>query len=515
MSDERSAVSRRAPESILLFLILAAALAARAWHLTAGVPHAVGIDEPQVVDRALRILRTGDWNPHLFDYPSLVIYLHAAVAIARFLWGALSGEWASLDAYRIEAVYAAGRFVAALIGAATVWLTYRLGVELGARRAALLGAAFLAVRPLHVRESHFILTDVPMTALTTLAVWLSVRAARLGSVGAYACAGAACGLAAAAKYNGGLALVAAVTAWLVSGRASPGRWRTAGALAAAAALGFVAGAPYTVLDMPAFLDGFAAQFSRFAGPPRGADPAWLIYLKHLSPAWGKWSVPAALAGIAILLSRRLTRWRWMPAIVFTLAYFYVLSSHGPVFGRYTLPVLPMIDLFAACAVVEIVRVAAGRIAALSKPPAQRAVLATVAALLLFGNARETVRWLDQQKRSDTRAIATDWLKRSAPKGTRLAVENNGPTYLDRAGFRVTGTELLTEHGLEWYRERADYLVVSAADLTRYDAYLGAGPTVFQIAPTPQRWGPPILIVRLTPSTFPSPVPPDPAASPRH
>src|SRR3954447_5135534 len=105
---------------IALLLILVAAAAARLWHLTAGVPHAVGIDEPQVIDRALRILHTGDWNTHLFDCPTLVIYLQAGVAIVRFLWGALNGEWASLNAYSIAAVYGAGRFVTAAIGVTTV-----------------------------------------------------------------------------------------------------------------------------------------------------------------------------------------------------------------------------------------------------------------------------------------------------------------------------------------------------------------------------------------------------------
>ena len=189
MSAERSPSfpsGARAVDFSLLVVILAVALAARCWYLTAGVPYAVGIDEPQVVNRSLRILQTGDWNPHVFDYPTLVIYFHAAVAILRFLWGALDGEWASLDAYRIEAVYAAGRFMAACIGVATVWITFKLGEALGRRRAALLGAALLAVQPIHVRESHFILTDVPMTALTTLAIWLAVRASRLGTIRAYA-----------------------------------------------------------------------------------------------------------------------------------------------------------------------------------------------------------------------------------------------------------------------------------------------------------------------------------------
>src|SRR5436190_8562939 len=125
--------SRRVGRFSVLALILVVAAAARLWFLHAGIPHAVGIDEPQVVDRALRILRTGDWNPHLFDYPTLVIYLNALVNILRFLWGALNGEWASLDAFPIAAVYGAGRFVAAMIGVATVWLTYRLGTELASQ----------------------------------------------------------------------------------------------------------------------------------------------------------------------------------------------------------------------------------------------------------------------------------------------------------------------------------------------------------------------------------------------
>jgi 4-amino-4-deoxy-L-arabinose transferase-like glycosyltransferase len=489
--------SRRAARFSVLALILGVAAAARLWFLHAGIPHAVGIDEPQVVDRALGILRTGVWNPHIFDYPTLVIYLNAMVDIVRFLWGALNGEWASLDGFPIAAVYTAGRFVTAMIGVATVWLIYRLGAELSSRRVALLAAAQLAVRPLHVRESHFILTDTPMTALTTLAVWLSVRAGRLGTVRAYAWAGAACGLAAAAKYNGGLVLIAAVSAWVLQERASADRLPKLGAIFGAAAAAFLVAAPYTILDLPAFLDGFAAQFARFATPAHLTEPAWLIYVKHLSPQGGRWSVPLAVAGIVILLARSSARMRWMPAILFTLAYFYMLSTHSHVFGRYALPLIPMLCLFTSVAGLEAVRFAS-RFRPLSRPAVQLGLTAALAVLLVYGPAASTVGWLDQQKRSDTRALATDWLKGNAPRGARIAVENSGPTYLDAAGFKVVGNELLLDQGVDWYRPRADYLVISATDLARYNDYLGAGPTVFQIAPTLQRWGPPIQIVKLTP-----------------
>ena len=226
------------------------------------MPHAVGIDEPQVVDRALRILHTGDWNPHIFDYPTLVIYLHAVVAILRFLWGALNGEWASLDAFSITAVYRRRPLRRGDDrrgdGVADLPARRRAG---SARRVALLAAAQMAVRPLHVRESHFILTDVPMTALTTLAVWLSVRAARLRHDAATTpgrapraawrrrpSTTAASSLVARPRRRGLLC---------TSGRLVADRLRTLGAIVGAAALAFLVGAPYTVLDLPAFLDGFA------------------------------------------------------------------------------------------------------------------------------------------------------------------------------------------------------------------------------------------------------------------
>src|SRR6185369_2331306 len=182
MQADTTLSRRQIAERFALGGILVLAAALRLWFLTAGVPHAVGIDEPQVVGRALRILTTGDWNPHVFDYPTLVIYLQAAVAIVRFLWGALNGEWASLDRFSIDAVYAAGRFVTAVTGVATVWLTWRIGRDLSSRMVALVAAAALAVWPLHVRESHYVLTDVPMTALTTLALWFALRAGRMGTV---------------------------------------------------------------------------------------------------------------------------------------------------------------------------------------------------------------------------------------------------------------------------------------------------------------------------------------------
>lgn len=475
--------------------MIALALVLRLWPLSAGLPHAVGIDEPAVVDRALRILRTGDWNTHLFDYPTFVIYLHAIAAAGRFLLGAVQGQWASLADMDIVAVYRSGRVVAAAIGAATVWVTYRIGRDLESRALGLLAAAQLAVLPIHVRESHFILTDVPVTALTTATVWLAIRAMRVRTARAYAWAGAAAGLAGGAKYNGAIAVTSIAVAWLVRERAAPGRGRKAAAAVAATAAAFLLAAPYTVLDLPSFLDGFAAQAGRFTGraaPDR--DPAWMLYAKHLSLSGRLW-LPMAGAGAAIVLLRR-GRAAWLPAIGFGLAYFYVLATHPLVFARYALPLVPIVCLLAAAPI----EAAARWCARASGLPARRAILAAGCLALTVSFAIQSVRWLVQLQRPDTRGIAVAWMRGALPAGARVSVENSGPTYLDAAGFEVVPVELMVDHPVEWYLERGvAYLVVSSHDLQRYATYLAAGPIVFETAPSASRWGPPIRIVRLRPS----------------
>src|SRR5438874_444420 len=77
----------------------------------------------------------------------------------------------------------------------------------------LVAAAFLAVAFLHVRDSHFGVTDVPAAFLTVCAFWAALRCATEGARDArVALAGALCGLAASTKYNAAVALLPAMAA---------------------------------------------------------------------------------------------------------------------------------------------------------------------------------------------------------------------------------------------------------------------------------------------------------------
>ncbi|HTK28827.1 MAG TPA: glycosyltransferase family 39 protein [Vicinamibacterales bacterium] len=490
--------SRRAAERIALGGVLAAALFLRVRYLSAGVPYAVGIDEPAIVDRALLILRTGSWHPRGFDYPSLVVYLHTCVSAARFLWGASRGEWSSLAGYEIAAVYGAGRLVTALVGTATVWLVWRLGRDLHSRILGLVAAAELAVYPMSVRESHFILTDVPTAALVLVALLLAVRAGRVRTIGAYALAGCGAGLAAAAKYNGIVAAVGIAVVWILEDRRSADRgWKALAAIVAIPAT-FLVVVPYAFLDMPGFLNGVAAQLARFAptGPAGGAPP-WRAYLIHLSLASALW-LPLAAAGAAAVVWRRERLRAWAIPAAFVIAYFYVLASHRVVFGRYALPLVPVLCLFAAVPIVEAGRWVGERRGWRAGWVAGAVVFTAVMTPLVQGS----LEWLESYRRPDTRVLAGRWMDAALPDGTRLVVENSGPTNLAAAGVEVVDRPNRLENSPDAYLKQGVSVVVMApyskGALGQYGALLAAGRIVFEADPAADRWGPYIRVVQLDP-----------------
>src|SRR5262245_20653807 len=275
-------------ERAVLLLVLAIAAVLRFSGLRQGIPFSVGIDEPEVMERAVRMMKTADFNPRFFDYPSLYIYMETVVSVFRFLAGAMGGRWAALSQTTTADFYLWGRTLTAALGTATVALLYAAGRRWG-REVALLSAAMLAVMPLHVRESHFTLTDVPTTFFVTLAFLLTLRAQERGTTGSFVLAGIASGLAAATKYNGVVVMLIPVMAAVGLEGATPRRRvRMVAAIAGSAFVAFLAGAPYTLLDLPHFLNQFARLASEYRMRPKGAEPQWSVYLKHLRIALG-WS----------------------------------------------------------------------------------------------------------------------------------------------------------------------------------------------------------------------------------
>lgn len=415
------ATVRRARTGLLL--TLTAAVLLRVWGLAHGIPFSVGVDEPEIMDRAVRMMKTGDFNPHFFDYPSLYIYVQVIVAIARFISGAVAGKWGSLGEASTFDFYVWARAVTAITGAATVWIVYHAGLRWGTRTA-LLAAIIVAVMPMHVRESHYVLTDVPMTFFVTLTFLLSLRASERPAMASFALAGVAAGLAAATKYTGVLAIVMPLMACVMTQSTLTTRLQAALAVLAACLAAFFVAAPYTLLDLPTFLNQFARLASLYRSQVVSGSIA-LIYFKHLRNALHWPATLLVVIGIGLGLTRASVgpeRLKWMLATVFPLLYFWFVSHQHIVFGRYLLPILPFLALLAAAAVTWIVsRVPRSRVSR----GWRKAIAASLMLLAVVPVSIEAIRFDAALSRTWTTEIAYRWLLANVPAGSSITIETRG------------------------------------------------------------------------------------------
>jgi 4-amino-4-deoxy-L-arabinose transferase-like glycosyltransferase len=508
--------SPRWPALLGLAGIVLLGLGLRLWGVDAGAPFRMGVDEPVIVSNALRMIRTGDFNPYFFDYGGLTLYLHAAVGTFAFMAGAMEGRWSHLDAVWEGDLLVAGRTATALLGALTVVLVFRIGLRWGVT-VALIAALAMAVMPAHVREAHFILTDTPLTLFITLTLLLSIRAAEQQRLPALALAGLAVGLATAVKYNGVVALLMPA---LVAARLPPGR-RLAGLTAAVAAwaAGFLLCAPYTVLDLPAFLNGMALLMQSYNEhrPLSEAMSNYLAYLRNwftwpgVLPSWvGYVALLMVAAGFVVMLLRAQARPQRDAAVLvigFTFVYFWFLSTQSLQYGRYLLPIGPMLAVGLAAGV--------GALAGRAHRRWHRAAIWAGILLLLLPPTAQAISWNRTHVLTTTAEQAAQWLLSQAAPGDRIVVEASLIHLPPR--FPVTRTNsLIARTAEEYQRDGVAYLVANSNQSSRYYAdpatqadHIAAHRTLLALTrpvatfvPDKRHPGPTITILRVPPAVPP-------------
>jgi 4-amino-4-deoxy-L-arabinose transferase-like glycosyltransferase len=412
------------PAVLALAAVIAAGFLLRVANLGSGIPFALGIDEPFIMMPVVRILKTGSFHPHFFDYPTGYIYVQLGAAIVNFLVGAARHSWNNVAHVGPSDFYLWGRFVTATVGTATLALVYRVGLRWGGS-VGLAAAALLAVMPMHVRESHFVLTDVPMTFAVVLTLLLSLRASEQPTLRAFLAAGAAAGLAAGIKYSALVAFSMPLAAALagVEGRTLS---RTAALLSAAAAcvVAFFVTTPFALLDLPAFLNGFGSLASAYTVRSQSSEASWIIYAKHLRQAFG-WPAAILVVGGLLITARRAVagrgRVKWALLLVFPAVYFYVINGWAYIFARYTLPLVPFLAVWAAIGLDRLVE----RLAVPAVPVAARNVAAVLVLVAVAPGALGALAFVRAHGTETTQALAWAWMKKSVWRNSAILSEARG------------------------------------------------------------------------------------------
>jgi Dolichyl-phosphate-mannose-protein mannosyltransferase len=394
------------------------------WSAGYGLPDLYHPDEPRIVERAVRF-HQGDLNPRFFNWPSLYMYVMAGAYGIAF--GALPGGVAGAYGRDPGLFYLVGRLVTALFGTATLAVLYVTGRIAYGRAAGILAAGFLAVDLLHVRDSHWVTTDVPLTFLITLATFLALRYWRDGRLADAGAAGLVAGLAASMKYPGGLAFLGLVVAHAARRPARPAWRRVVGrdtiAAAGLAAGGFVLGTPFALLTPGAFARGVLDELREVHTVQFGneaAAPGYLFHLAHSLPEAMGWPLYLlALAGLGWAVARRGAREAVL--LAFAVPYLLVIVSWSSRFERYAIPLLPCLTLLAAVALVGGVAWLSARVR-LAPGPWPAIALAGAAAVLLVPALARVTAYHRLLAQPDTRELGAGWIERQVPPGARIALQ---------------------------------------------------------------------------------------------
>ncbi len=469
---ERSSRMPRWGPPALLALIVALAAALRFDGLSWGAPYYhFHIDEHFVFAGAERLrvsMEAAANSAKFFMYGPLPMHLLNALV---WVYEAIKGPLALTD-YQDQVTYTMlGRTISAIMGTATVYVTYRVALRVAGRLAGLVAAVLVATAVIHISESHSFRVDLTMIFFLTLAWLFALRIAEHGRWRDYLSAGVVVAAAVASKYSA--AFVFAVVA--VAHLAAPGRprtWRDARGWVAWTARGvspLIVGALAFVLIDPMMVRYFPRfrqdVFEQITNPlTGGVRPIWIAQFADVQPQlywfttnlW--WGLGPAmeiwgLAGIAWLLWQR-TR-VGLVAAAFPITYFLVAGGTVAPMARYVLPLVPAFAVASGA-------FSAGLIG--SRRWRRTAIAATC--LVVATTSGYALAYMNVYRTQDARLSASGFLWRNVPPGSRILVEpshNTPPT-----GSYALRPSFFRDYVLWGARdERHDRYILVALDTYRY------------------------------------------------
>lgn len=370
---------------------------------------------------------SGDLNPHLFNYPSLLFYLTALLYGIAFVIQKLFGAGLSVDEWVLlhyfwqpQELLPLARLLALSFALGTIYLTGIIGEKLADARTGLVAALLASLSLIHLRQSSLAAVDLPMCFWLLAALYFSLCLAEQNRLRFYILAGICTGLAASSKYPGGLAGIAVFSAHMLGAAAfAPRALATrffAGRLWLAALLSlvsFVCTSPYVALDFATFWRYFSREITH-AATGHGADlgTGWYYHIATtLRYNLGVFGLVGLAAGIFAVLKRP-TRLTWV-LLALCLVLYLTIGSSRTVFVRYALPLCLLQAVFCALAFYHLGR---WRWSLLLLP------------LLLLEPLYASHRLLQVASGEDTRLEARRWIEENVPAGSTLC--NFGGWYGD-------------------------------------------------------------------------------------
>jgi 4-amino-4-deoxy-L-arabinose transferase-like glycosyltransferase len=300
---------------ILVLSVLIFSIYVRYKIINGSLPYIGHPDEPALTSPALKMLKTGDFNPHTFIWPSLPYYLTAASFVYGYVnsvshrkikntseMGSVSYPFFSEKrlAFPAKALFA-------LLSAVGMLLTGMIAYNLFHKK------HLIYLSPLLLLLSHsylyhsarYLNIDIIGTFFAVLAIFYIAKKLRNDSFLHKAIVpGILCGLAIASKYNFYLLLIpSALSIFFYSKEHKMKKFLL---LISITLLAFVVCVPYSVLDFNTFLDGIGFNIYHYKSGHAGHSgtpgfPQFLYYCNSFIDQFGYGFIAFTILGILLSL----------------------------------------------------------------------------------------------------------------------------------------------------------------------------------------------------------------------
>jgi hypothetical protein len=420
--------------AVLFAIVLAIASAVRVQLITDTLPYPRHIDEPLFTNGALNIMKTGDFNPHFFMKPSLPLYLTLAGFTFGYLRASQSSQVKGVENigsvaypyYTHRAIVRPARMLFAAISVLGLGLAGIVALQLSGWPITLFLAPLLLSLSswfLNLSWSYVNPDIVGCTLSLGVLAYVLGRWAQDGLVEKAVVPGLLCGLAVGSKYNfAPVVLTPLLAIWL-----APSSRRITGSLWLGAFLvaGFLAAAPYTLLDFRGFLEGFGRELRSYATwRAATSGPYWARVLRPFHNCVGDYGAASALFATVGLFMTTWRTWRRSVAVLaFPLSLALVMASYPLYYPRNVLVGFAIYAVFAAIGVAEASRALAARL--LRTAPGRARVIeiaAPVGMILVLLVTAPFSRIAEAYAVPvDSRNQAVQWISKNVPQGATLLV----------------------------------------------------------------------------------------------
>lgn len=463
---------------LIVAAIFVVGVIVRAWGIGYGLPFAFIADEPNYLTITLKMLKSGDWNPHWWLYPSLMFYVMAFAfwlfyGIAHILGISIAptdlplpqvvtmgvGRFSELG----EILIARGLVV--LVSALTILVVYAFARRIHPNRwVAIIAALLFALSGTALDHSQIVNPDIYALFFSLVSFFFAIRLLDDARIRNYVFAGVAAGLAAATKYNAGIIALALVIAHL-------GQFGWRGFIrrelyiaGCAAMMGFIIGTPFVLLDWANFISGVQWQVVSYSSEGHAGQEgdAFRWYIDYL---WSgeTWVVIGAIIGaVRALVTRSKKQW---VLIIYSVGYFAFISIFYTRNARTVMPILPYLYVLAAIVLVDVSEWL------MQAKHWRREIIGACAAMIvllaLVSPIQGAIAMNSRLTQPDAREPARLWIDQNVPAQSRIAVEAYGP-FIDPQRFVVHGEYSLIDKSLAWYAQNGfEYVVASYGSYGRF------------------------------------------------